>query len=319
MNVTVRARTGDVQTIAVELEAAEVTDYLRGFYLMTAQQAGLHPEPGLTSKQLVERECNLDEVGRAASETVAVRATPAVLDRAGIDAVGAPDYGCHGYAQEGQPFAFDLTIVPKTQMELTSYDPVEVPHQTHEVTEEEVDAFLAQVAAVRNLSELGTPEQLRQRAREDLQAEADERTRAYQRFIAADALASRLTNPVPDAVFAAHYAEITQDFRASLAEQEMTEEDYLRERGLQADELKHRLMSQAREQLRQGLALDALARHENLKLTTAELKEFLASMSEGRPDELLHTLKEQGGLRKVEETALRAKTNDWLVRTARVA
>lgn len=428
MKCTVRAREGETQTVSVQLDAAEVTEYLRTFYMTAARQAGLKPEAGLSAKQLVERELDPDEIGRAASGTVATMATPAVLDQTGIDIIGLPDYGCCGYAESGKPFAFDIVAALKPNMELISYGPVELPPVAAEVNEQDIDDFVARVAlyhpdtvadetkteveadslvalametwregerveglcfdereyhlgagdmpdgfdeglvgahvgetrviefsapsaargardvfpvhayeakttvkavlkqveptiddawVARNIDSCTTVEQLRKKARQELQQQASEQSKSYRLYLAADAVAERLTEPVPDAAFAAHYAELVQDFRSELLRREMTEQQYLAESGLRADELKHRMMSQAREQLRQGLALDAMARHRQMGITRAELKAYLEQVSQGNLKEAMGDLEARGGIRKTEEAALRAKVNEWLVETAK--
>lgn len=340
MNLVIRARKAASQTVSVQLDAAEVTGYLQSFYLSAARRAGLHPEPGLTARQLVERELDPDEVGRAASEEVAVRATPLVLDQAGIDAVGAADYGCHGYAREGEPFAFDVVATLKPAMELDSYGPVPLPAWRREVDEANVDEFVARVVAfhsanaaageggcgakiddewvARTVAGCASVAQMRERARRELQEEADRNALDYARYRAADVLAGRLEGPVPDEAFAACYAEALQGLRRTLAEQGTTEQEFLREKGLQPDELRCRLMSQVRNRLRQELALDALARHEGMRLSRADLDGYLDGVSGGQHARLRQELEENGGMRKAKEEALRAKANDWLVRTALV-
>ena len=116
MKYTVRAREGETQTISVQLDATEVTERLRTFYMAAAQNAGLKPAAGLTAKQLGEQELDHDEIGRSASETVASRTAPAVLDQAGIDIMGVPNYGCYGHAESGKTFAFDIVATVKPNM-----------------------------------------------------------------------------------------------------------------------------------------------------------------------------------------------------------
>lgn len=428
MKYTVRAREGETQTISVQLDATEVTERLRTFYMAAAQNAGLKPAAGLTAKQLVEQELDHDEIGRSASETVASRTAPAVLDQAGIDIMGVPNYGCYGHAESGKTFAFDIVATVKPNMKLDSYGPVALPEIDSEVDEGDIDDFVSRVAryhpdsvadesinevganslvslametwregervsglcfeereyqlgkgdmpegfdegilgarvgetrtvefsapvpnrrsrgvfpvwsytatatvkailkqveptiddawVARNITACASVAQLREKARRELQQQATEQSHGYLLYRAADAVSQRLTEPVPDSAFASHYAELLQGFRGELVSRGITEQDYLSENNMGADELKHRLMSQTREQVRQGLALDAMARHHGIKITQSELKAYLGKTCQGNPDETLNDLKAHGGLRRAEEAALRAKTNEWLVETAR--
>lgn len=432
MKCVIQAREEEIVPVAVDLEESEVSAYLKTFYLGFAQRSGLKPERGLTAKQIVERDLDADKVGRAASEAVVRKATPLVLDRAGIDAVGEPSYGCYGYATEDKPYSFVLRVVAKPRIPLTSYDPVELPEATEDVGEEEVDAFMARVAqfhpdavvdedarevlpdsavllgmkttkegvscealsfeekeyrlgkgdmpegfddqlvgarvgevrevtfaspepsttagqngergpsALRYRSEVevkailklvepriddewvvthvagcATVQEMRSRAKRELQQERRSRQGEYDRYLAASEAAARLSTPIPDAVFEAAYAESLAQLRASLEQRGQTEEAYLRESGMTPDQFKYQLMSQVRERLRQEVALDAVAEHARLSVTKTELKHYLETLAERDGGGVLEELEQHGGMRAAREGALRAKANDWLVEHAR--
>lgn len=430
MDYVIRGREGDIVPISVTADAGEVDACLRNFYLVMAQSAGLAPEAGKSARDVVVDALGADAVGEAASETVVRQMAPLVLDAAGIDAVGAPSFGCYGYAREGAPFSFDMRVFPKPQIKLVSYDPVELPARGADVAEADVDAFLDRVAryhpdvvvdeaavevaadsvvslametlrdgerfeplcfdekeyrvgkgdmpdgfdeqlvgarlgqtlsiayeaegvdrapdgtlpvhayrsdvtvraimklsapviddawVMRNISGCVTVGELRAKAREELAAQRTSETAEYDRYLAACAVADRLEGSVPDEAFRAAYAEVLDEFRSMLVRTGATEEGYLRDNGMSAEQLRRTMMSQARERLRQGLALDAVARHEGMKVTKADFKAYLDATYGGQGEEMLGNLAKRGGMRAAQEAALRAKANAWLVETARRA
>ncbi len=174
------------------------------------------------------------------------------------------------------------------------------------------DAWVA-----RNITGCASVEALRRRAREEMADQLEKERAAQEQYLAACAVADRLTETVPDEAILAVFRERAEEFSADLARQGTTEEEYLKSSGMGETELKGTLMSQARERLRQELALDAVARHEGMHITKAELKEHLDSMSGGQHEEMLRGLSERGGMRRAQESALRAKANAWLVSHAR--
>lgn len=186
-----------------------------------------------------------------------------------------------------------------------------------------LNGFLKQVRPViddawvkRNISGCADLASFRAKIAAELKEQADAEGEAYLKYAAADAISRRLAKPVSDAAFEACYNEMLADFRKYLSDENKTEGDYLREQQMTLDQLKARLMDQTRNQLRQTAALDAVARHNNMKLTDAEFSQYLDDISEGQGEELGKNLRKNGGLEKAKQTALRFKVNDWLVETA---
>ena len=427
MHIAISAVKDDRQCVTVDLDQNEVDGYLQNFYLSVAATKGIHPQKGASSRELVEKEVDQEEIGQLASQMVFNRCLPLALDKAGVDFVGQPQCTYDIPAAPGRPFKMRITGAPMPIIELTSYEPVALEPVQASVGESEVDAFLERVAyyhpdsvadneadvvtpvsflslgmqttregekfeplcfaskeyrvssgdmpdgfderilgmragetrtfsfdgpspqrdsdghlivhtyettvtlngflkqvrpaiddewVKRNIQGCSNLEAFRSKIAEELREQADEEGRSYLKYAAADALSHRLAKPVPDAAFESFYNEMLADFRKYLSDEGMTQEQYLQENQMSLDQLKHQIMDQTRNQLRQSVALDAVARHEGIKLTDAEFEEYLDSISQGQGEELKKNLKKNGGMHKAKITALRFKANDWLVETA---
>ena len=72
----------------------------------------------------------------------------------------------------------------------------------------------------------------------------------------------------------------------------------------------------AREIVRQGLALDALARHMGLEVQEDDLARMLWKMSPGKEDEARKMLEMNGRTYQLHEMALRSKARAYLTETA---
>lgn len=168
----------------------------------------------------------------------------------------------------------------------------------------------------RNIKGCDTLAEMRERIIEELNEQADAEVHDYALYATANALSGRLMGTVPDSAFEAYYRKMLRDLREAIAEEGISEQEYLQQQGIDAEQMKARLMSQTREQIRQVLALDAMGRHLKMKLTGEEFKQHLDRASGGKGTDFEAHLKENGGMLKERETALRVKINEWLVEQA---
>lgn len=193
----------------------------------------------------------------------------------------------------------------------TYHAKVEVKAILKEIAPDVTDSWVKE-----NIRGCETVDDLRCRIREELNRRNDEGFEQYQMYLAASELSQRLAKDIPDDVFKAFYDQMLSEFRGSIESRGISEEAYLSSRGLTAQQFKAELMSQTREQLRQGIALDSMARHLKMKLTDADMEEYFHRMAAGREDEEKKRLREWGGMQTARQDALRAKVNRYLVENA---
>ena len=179
-----------------------------------------------------------------------------------------------------------------------------------------VDPVIDDAWVASNIEGCATVQAMRDKAAKELEEGKASQIGEYERYCAADAVSKRLSQPIPDAVFSAAYEKALDEHASMLEYQGITLEDYLQNAEMDEREFKHRLMSQVRERLRQEVALDAVARHEGLKVSKDDLREYLDRLTDGQHEQTLKSLGEHGGMHAAREGALREKANRLLVERA---
>lgn len=281
---------GAYATITIEMDADDIAGEMPVIYMTIAHQMGLHPKAGQTAKDQVLGSISAEEAMRRSAGFLMSVSAMKGIDLAGCDIVGEPKCSYEEPPHEGESFTYQMQVALVPQMELTSYDSVSVPSQ-----ESVLEGF--KNGGQRD-PELGATQ--------------------YRRYIAVSKLSQRLDGNVPDEAFEAAYNELLQSFRTAMRERDMTEEDYFAKEGTNAQDFKASLMMQTREQLRQELALDALARHEGMELTEDDVREYCREQAPGREAQYASHAANQGGMRSLKLAALRTKANKWLVETASI-
>ena len=137
------------------------------------------------------------------------------------------------------------------------------------------------------------------------------------REAAADAeLASRMTDAIPDVLIERMSRDILASLRRNLEMQNMSLRQYLEREGLDERKFQMSLMSQARDALRQGCALDALFEHLNQPIEDEDIERALQELAPGRLQEARQYFKSNGTWPMVLQMAGRLKAHDWLMQTA---
>ncbi len=137
------------------------------------------------------------------------------------------------------------------------------------------------------------------------------------REAAADAeLASRLNVAIPDVLIERMSRDIYTSLRRSFEMQNMSVAQYLEREGLDERKFQMSLMSQARDALRQGCALDALFEHLEMSIEQADIDRALQELAPGRAQEAEPYFKSNGTWSMVLQMAGRLKAHDWLMETA---
>lgn len=303
---------------------------MQNVYLVLASQSGIRSQKGRTSQELVVERFGKEGAASYVSQVVMNRALPRVLDKGGIDIVGRPTCWAPASIEEGSAFLFEVQAVKKPTLSLRSYDPVELDEYKEVASSQEIEDFMGELFSYRcqeepdlsklddrwvdeNIQGCTTVNSLRARIRAELEERKGQERRARCCRRSAAQLGERLEGAISDVVFEARYAELLQAFRASIAEQGLSEEKYFESQHTTPQEFKVRLMSQTREQLRQELALDALVRHLGMDLESDDLAAYYHAALPGKEEYLKAEAENSGGIRAAEEAALRFKANNWLV------
>lgn len=424
MRCSVLSKETNALTLEVALDGREVGDLSRNCYIEIAQEAGLSPQKGRTSREVVEDHFGSEETARRVTALVVYRAAPLALDMAEVDAVGCPSFVCSGYAEPGFSYSFSMTVVVMPCIELSSYGPVTLAGREVVVEEAEVDEFIGSVAhrhpdcvvdetanvvcadsivrlsmetvkegfpydplcfsekeyrlgradmprgfdeglvgmtvgqtkeiafagpdpaspfdteghfnnflskvriiaivkvvepivddswVSRNISGCATVREMRERAAREIKESKLAKLVDYEKYCAANEIAQRLIEPIPDEIFVAALKQMLDEHRRAFEERGVSREEYFDSMGFDEKEFEIRAMRQVREHIKQRIALDAVARREGFEATERDLDVYLGKGIDGKYKEKKEALKAKGGLFAVKKIALRVKTNEWLV------
>lgn len=131
---------------------------------------------------------------------------------------------------------------------------------------------------------------------------------------AVSALADRLPSfELPEVYYEYARAGLLQNISAALSRQGMSRDMLYEAQGISENQFMAQMRSRAIGIVRQGLALDALARHEGISLTEDDYLRALRSISTGNEAETRKMLEMNGRMYQLRESALRSKTRAWLM------
>ncbi len=111
-----------------------------------AQQMGIQPMAGQTVAQAAEQQAGVKDLDSIVRPQVADFLAPFALDKRNIVPAfpAKPVYSAE--PKRGSAFEFTMTVTPKPEYELTSYEPVSITIPSLEIAEAEIDQQLAYMA-----------------------------------------------------------------------------------------------------------------------------------------------------------------------------
>ncbi len=147
-------------------------------------------------------------------------------------------------------------------------------------------------------------------------AEAQGQYEAMKLQIAASELARRFKgHRIEDAIYEAMRDTILTNMRGTLQQQGLSFEQFVQSQGGE-QQFGMMLMMQTREMLTQGYALDAIFRHEDLKLTDEDFDAVARQMDPHNYKAVRRDFEQNGRNFVLRETAERIKANKWLLDNA---
>ena len=172
------------------------------------------------------------------------------------------------------------------------------------------DAWVA-----KNIPDAKTVEGLREMARAEGNEYKAQGLESVKIFSVASEFAKRLEGLISDELYEYTARDLTKDLQERLKQQGISFEAFLAQQGMDKQSFSMQIMLQAREILRQGFALDALARHLELTLTPEDIEETLEKIA---PGDIEGARAQFSGGRghMLTDAALRSKANKWLYDTA---
>lgn len=262
---------------------------------------------------------------------------PRAVSQESIMPVCSPDFEVEGSPEQGGEFVVEIRVFPKPSLELASYEPVDITVQAPRVSEEEIDARVrelvrqfgpgaddaAQVddAWVRDNipdPQIDTVEGMREALRKAGEQYKLAEFEQYKVAVGAAELAKRLTTAVPSDIIDAMANSMISELRAQATAQGTTIAAVCEERGMDEAEMKREARDEAASMLQQGLALDAVFRHEGLAIDEQDRAAALHAIAPGSEEEAEAQLNASGYAFTIEETAQRLRAGRFILEHARV-
>lgn len=161
-----------------------------------------------------------------------------------------------------------------------------------------------------------TVAQFRERVRAFLANQVSEGDGTRREELADAELGRRLRGAIPDALIERTAEDMLDSIRASSAAQGLTLSQFIQLQGMDEKQFQMTVMMQARESLRQGLALDALFEHLGMELEGADYDRALTELAPGAEEDARRSFQANDAWFIVRNMAVRLKAHDWLMKTA---
>jgi trigger factor len=215
----------------------------------------------------------------------------------------------------GEQKTFTITFpegYPVEEMagQTVTYD-VAIKEIRHKVLPELDDEF------ARDLGEFESLDQLRERVRSDIEAEAEENGRRQVRNELLSQLAARVTFPVPDALVEREIDRRLEEFARQLMQQRIDP----RQAGIDWGQFREAQREPARASVASALVLDEIARRENLTVSTEDVDkeiEQFAARSGRTPAAVRAQIEKDGGLGRLTGGLRREKAVDLALSRAKM-
>lgn len=150
MNIDVEGKKVEKEfvTLRVRVAEGELKDLNRGAYLVVAQRNGVDLAGERTAREILEDALGAEEAQKQRLDALKHFVAPFALSADGGDysVVGAPYFDEGEHLDTNGDMIFEATWVRLPELGLSSYDPVEISVPPIEVSEEELDAHMREIA-----------------------------------------------------------------------------------------------------------------------------------------------------------------------------
>lgn len=138
----------------------------------------------------------------------------------------------------------------------------------------------------KDVSEFDTLAELKEDIKKKLQESADARTKQEKENAAVDKVVENMTVDVPECMVNTRIESTIRENNARMAQQGISFEQYLGYMGTTLDQFKEQIKPNAELQVKGSLALEQIAKEENIEVSEADLEEQLKKMAEAYSMEL---------------------------------
>ena len=141
----VRELTKSLEHIVYEvtLEPSEVEKRTERAYMALAMRFDLKPETGKSSRETVEEHLDPVQIGQYVSSTAIDQTWQLAVDQTKAHIIGIPECTYDEAYERGKEFRYIIDAVRRPVFELSSYKPVQLHKSDVEVTEADIDDYIA--------------------------------------------------------------------------------------------------------------------------------------------------------------------------------
>ena len=342
MKVETLKDNGEELRLRVSASAAEMTkaftDGLDAFVL----QYQLENQPGETSQEKIVSALGEEDAQSAIYTAIINYLVPFALEKQGCLPVSTYGIESDETPEPDKMFSFNMTVLVKPEFELSTYEPLTVsidakPSVNEADIDEQVSMLVRQFTAAKqgvgaddptlkvpeisdewvaeNLKpmNIATVEELRNTFRATSEEELASRYEQAKMAAAMEEYAKRFTGEVSDKMIEVMTQELFETFLSQLASEGIQLESFYAQQNLTEEEVRKNLSAQAGNQLLQGFILDAIFRHEGLKLELADMIVAMKNIAPGREEEALEAMRKSGRGPLLKEGAARMKAAGWIL------
>ena len=284
-----------------------------------------------------------EEDGKAAVYNAVINyLVPFALEKQGTMPVSTYGIESDETPEPDKMFSFDMTVLVKPEFELSSYKPVKVeiepkPEVNEAEIDEQISMLVRQFSAAQqgvqpddaslqvpevtdkwvadNMSPMGiaTVAELRDRFRATSEEELENRYAQAKMAAAMDEYAKRFEGEISEKMIEVMTQELYETFLAQLSQEGITLDAFFAQQHLTEEEVRANLATQAKMQLLQGFILDAIFRHEALKLEPSDMIAAMRNIAPGREEETFEAMQKSGRSTLLKEGASRMKAAGWIM------
>lgn len=324
--------------VSVKVPGDDVTGYIAKGYDLLMRLTKTRAVKGETSQETITKLAGRDQADDMVNELIMESLVPFVVGGR-YDTIVAPQCFTEDQAHGGRDFTYQMIVHVKPDCALSSYDPVTVHMPPMEVSPEELEqqiSFILEQAATEkdgiravptltdawvrdNIHGCQTIPEFKERLLTDMKTMRTKEAEYELTSRCCEELAGRLEADITDEVYLLSCQEMERSFETNLIQQGHSLDGYLQQAGLSLERFEKSLASQSRSQLRQGLALDALADHLGIvEVSQKDLEGFFRSITPGQEVETQTRYEDEGRLYVVRETIRRTKARRWLREHAKI-
>lgn len=208
------------------------------------------------------------------SELALAREYGSILHEAKLSPIGRPQVAITKLAP-GIPLEFKITVTLEPEFDLPDYKKIAKESKVEEkleVTDAEVDAVLEEIKKQGWEPKLKEGENLRDKAKENLEAEKKHRAMEKKRLAIVDALVKATEVKLPKLMIEAELARMLGQFRDDVERHGMKWDEYVKSINKSEEDIKSEWRDKAEQRVKAELIMMKIAETEKLEPTNEELE-----------------------------------------------